>query len=447
MIDNKVSVEDRIKGMKNIYVALDSLFDKMGSGIPEGVKNTVKKAILGDEQLKELMEGIDKRRPPRILLVGRTGVGKSSLINALCGSYRAPVNDVKSCTEGVSTYQYIDNGRVLMEIMDSRGISESEQLNADITAEDQLIQDISEFIPDVVLLMLPANARDNAHIDIKFLKSLRKAYYTENYIELPIVVVMNKVDEVAPARIKTPGEYPEGKLKNIEDIKKKYSDLLKSHQLKVDNIVEVSSLIDWMDREGNEVGVADIEHMTPSEINGLNICFDGRYNIDKLREAMEEAIKDNEAVMGLRMALGLEELVVKLSKEIINIFSGIASTISLTPIPVADIYILVTLQSVMVAIVAALSGRQATLQTAKEFIYSLGGIGGAGFVLRLIAQQTSKFINLVFPGAGSTVSASVAWMGTQSIGNAALAYYIEGKDLKRAKEELTRTTEKLIKQA
>ena len=44
------------------------------------------------------MKEIDIHRPSRIFMIGRTGVGKSSLINALCGVYVAPVSDTRSCT-------------------------------------------------------------------------------------------------------------------------------------------------------------------------------------------------------------------------------------------------------------------------------------------------------------------------------------------------------------
>ena len=81
-----------------------------------------------------MMEGIDSHRPPRIFLVGRTGVGKSSLINALCGSYVAKVSDTKICTEGAEMYQCKDEGRVLMDILDTRGIAESESINSDVSA-------------------------------------------------------------------------------------------------------------------------------------------------------------------------------------------------------------------------------------------------------------------------------------------------------------------------
>lgn len=98
------------------------------------IEKRLKNTILGDQDLKNLMEGIDSHRPPRIFLVGRTGVGKSSLINALCGSYVAKVSDTKSCTEGAEMYQCKDEGRVLMEILDTRGIAESESINSDVSA-------------------------------------------------------------------------------------------------------------------------------------------------------------------------------------------------------------------------------------------------------------------------------------------------------------------------
>ena len=91
------------------------------------------------------MDGIDTHRPPRIFLIGRTGVGKSSLVNALCGSYVARVSDTTSCTSNATLYQCKDNDRTLMEILDTRGFAESESLNHSVTAEDNLINDIERF--------------------------------------------------------------------------------------------------------------------------------------------------------------------------------------------------------------------------------------------------------------------------------------------------------------
>lgn len=85
------------------------------------------------------MEGIDSHKPPRIFLIGRTGVGKSSLINAICDKYVANVSVVRSCTNTVSMYEVKDGDRVLMEVMDIRGIAESESLDKSISVEEMFI--------------------------------------------------------------------------------------------------------------------------------------------------------------------------------------------------------------------------------------------------------------------------------------------------------------------
>ena len=59
----------------------------------------------------------------------------------------------------------------------------------------------------------------------------------------------------------------------------------------------------------------------------------------------------------------------------------------------------------------------------------MGGIAGAGYFFRLAAQQASKFLNTVWPGAGSAVSSSIAFAGTTAIGNAAISYYIDDKTM------------------
>ena len=80
---NGAGINDRLKKMKDFYLKLDEMMDKLPDSIPADTRKMIKDKILGDKELKELMEGIEKNRPPRIFLVGRTGAGKSSLVNAL----------------------------------------------------------------------------------------------------------------------------------------------------------------------------------------------------------------------------------------------------------------------------------------------------------------------------------------------------------------------------
>lgn len=435
MKDDKMKIEQRLQNMKKFYIKAGELIDKLPDAIPEKTRSMLKDTILGDKDLKRLMEGIDSHRPPRIFLIGRTGVGKSSMINALCGSYVAGVSDTKSCTEGAQIYECKDGDRVLMEILDTRGIAESESLDDKVTAEEMLIEQINEFSPDVAIFMLNCTHRDDVNTDVSFLKKVSKEYAKVNKLQLPIVVVINKCDEMAPSRFKNPVEYPENKINKINEVVQYYKGIIVKNGLKIDNIIAVSSLIDWQTPDGMEIDVDSIKNLPKYDIDNLQIAFDGRYGIEELLDILEEAILDFEAQMGLRMASRLNEVVKRLAKHLNNIFSGISATVALTPIPVSDIYILLIIQSMLVCLIASLSGRDISLDTGKEFIFSMGGIAGAGYVFRLIAQQASKFLNAIFIGSGSAVSSGIAYIGTSAIGKAAIAYYIENKTMDEAKKQ------------
>ncbi len=433
MKDEKMKIEERMQNMKKFYTKAEKLIDELPDAIPAKTKETIKDTILGDKELKQLMEGIDNHRPPRIFLIGRTGVGKSSLINALCGSYTAAVSDTKSCTECAQTYECKDGERTLMEILDTRGIAESDSLNGDVSAEDMLIDEVNKFSPDVAILMLNCTHRDDVNTDVEFLKKVAKSYADTNNLRLPIVVVINKCDEMAPSRYKNPEEYPQNKINKINEVVQYYKGIIVKNGLKIDDIIAVSSLIDWQTPDGMEIDVEDIPNLPLRDIKNLEIAFDGRYNIEELFDILVEAIQDFEAQMGLRMASRLNEVVKRLARHLNSIFSGLSGTIALTPIPVSDIYILIVIQSLLVALIASLSGRDLSLDTAREFIFSMGGVAGAGYAFRLIAQQGSKLLNLFWPGTGSAVSAGVAALGTSAIGKAAIAYYIDEESIEKAK--------------
>ena len=379
------------------------------------------------------MDGVDSHRPPRIFLIGRTGVGKSSLINALCGAYVAPVSDTRSCTETAQTYQCKDGERTLMEILDTRGIAESDNLNAEISAEDMLINQVKEFSPDVAIFMLNCTHRDDVDSDVNFLKKLSESYAQAYNMRLPIVAVVNKCDEMAPSRLKNPNEYTESKTKKIAEQVQHYKEIIVKNNLKIDDIIAVSSLIDWMTADGTEIDADSIESLPVSDIENLQIAFDGRYHIEELLNILEKAILDFSARMGLRMALKLQEVVRRIANHLNKTFSAMSATVALSPIPISDIYILLLLQGILVCLIASLSGRDISLDTAKEFVLSMGGIAGAGYGFRLLAQQASKILNVFWAGSGSAVSASIAALGTSAIGKAAIAYYIDDKTIEEAK--------------
>ena len=138
--------------------------------------------------------------------------------------------------------------------------------------------------------------------------------------------------------------------------------------------------------------------------------------------------------MGLRMAARLNDVVERIARHLNKIFSGLSATVALTPIPVADMYVLLILQAVLVSLIAALSGRDISLDSAREFIFSMGGVAGAGYGFRFIFQQTSKLLNALWPGSGSAVSSAIAATGTAAIGKAAIAYYINDFSLDDARE-------------
>ena len=440
------NIEERIESIKNFYSKIEELIDNLPS-IPEKLRALLKDSIVSNKELEDLIDGIGKHRPPRILLIGRTGFGKSSLVNALCSSYLAQVSDTFACTADIKPYKYMNGDNVLLEILDTRGICESESLISDISAEDMLVNQVNKFLPDVAIFMLNCTHRDDVNKDVIFVKKLKEEYYKTNGTELPIVAVVNKCDQMHPASKIKPSEYPQGKILKINEMVQYYKHIIVENGLKVDDIVAVSSLIEWGTADGTVLDAETIGNLPKRDIENLQIAFDGRYNIDKLSDILENAIQDFDAKMGFKVAARLKQVVHMLAEKFNSIFSRISMTVAVVPIPIADIFILTALQAVLVYFIAALSGREISLKTAIEFICSVCGIWGIGNILKFAAKATAKYIAKfaakLVPVVGGAVNAVIASAGTSAIGNAAIGYYIDGKDLNAVKKAFKKDKEAL----
>jgi uncharacterized protein len=128
-----------------------------------------------------------EQKPIDILLVGRTGAGKSSLINTLFEAELAVV-DVLPSTDKIQNYQWqIPRGESLT-LWDSPGYEQA--------SREDLRSQVLTYAVTADLLLLVTPALDPAlQMDLDFLKELKNTNP-----DLPIVTIVTQVDRVRPLR-------------------------------------------------------------------------------------------------------------------------------------------------------------------------------------------------------------------------------------------------------
>jgi len=372
--------------------------------LPDPPREKVKKEL---NIIKELLMD---NRAPRILILGRRGAGKSSLINAIFNEPVAKIGSVLSET-GKAEWHAFENDKGAIDILDTRGIGDrSRPESANFTnAIEDIKAEIKVNCPDAVLFLCKAKEVD-AHItkDIENVIEIRK-FISSNYdYDPPVVALLTQVDELDPKRIEPPYE---DKLKQ-ENIKKAVRALNDSFSASNIGLLKVMPVSAYAEYEN------DIK------------SYDNYWNIDILIEYLME-ILPNSAQLQLARLSSLKKAQVKVARVLTRSTATICAAIAATPIPVADVIPITTAQLGMIMGIAFISGRELSKKSAMEFLAALGINVGAGFVLREGARALIKF---VFPGGGNMISAGVAAAGSWGIGEAAISYFIDGKDIDEAKQ-------------
>lgn len=394
---------------KNFFSVFKNLKDQVDRlPISGNAKQKMKSKIF---ELKELTI---EAREPRIALVGRRGAGKSSLINALFGERRQVVSPIQAGTGRGKWLWYPSDEDPKIRLLDSRGLGESEKpLEAadEDRAIDQLKKEVKAEQPDVFLFLIKAKEIDaRVEEDLRELNDIRKFIRQVHAYDVPVICIVSQVDELDPPYFKElPLDGHPEKAKNIKAAVNMMEKRFKEQKIPLITTIPVCTYADF-DKDGN-------------------IVYDMRWNVDELAAYLVDVLP-NDAKLKTAKAAKAIPAKKKAAQKIVVTMSGMAMIIGIEPIPFADMPLLTALQAFMIMAIAYISGREISKATAGEFIGALGVNLGVAFLVREGARSAAKLI----PAAGNVISGAVAGGVTYGIGQAGISYYIEGKDLKKAKQ-------------
>lgn len=349
--------------------------------------------ILGktEEQLK-------KMSPVNIMLIGKTGAGKSTLINSLFRENLATTGIGKPITQSI---EKITKTGVPITLYDTKGLELSAKIQKTVEKE----------ITTTIKKSFKGNPKERIHL----------AYYcinaAGNRIEQDEIELMESVAKLVPVIVvltQSLGENSE-KLKNY----------IYSLSLNIKAVVNVLAAPLYVgDIEIPEKGLAELLEISfrylPEEVHN---SFTNAQHVD-IQKKVEAATRWANGYIATTFGVGF------------------------APIPFADASILVPMQITMLAHITAIFGISMDKQRITSIIAAIGGTGGATYLGRYIVSNVLKLI----PGVG-TVAGGLISGATASILTTALARsYIQVLSIiaKREKEGLNTDfseIEKMMKEA
>lgn len=372
-----------------------------------------------EKELNDLLRLVEDIRSPRFMLFGRRGAGKSSLINAIFDAYVAKTGAVEAQTGEPQWYEYERDGKKA-EILDTRGILEGgkpQEEDSARTPQESILEAVRDKCPDIVLFLCKATEVDaaiNESLDI-FENLISKLEGIHEY-NPPIVGIVTQCDQIEPADINRLPTDDEEKNRNINHAVEVLTRHLQSRRTLNDNFVKVipvAAFVRFREKDG-----------TPDKNRDL------RWNIDRLTELLVDELPKGPDIAFARLAR-VRKFQRKIAGNIVNICSTACSAVATSPIPMSDLPILAGIQLSMVVVIGYISGRELSFQAAGEFLAAFGINVGSGFVLREVARSLVKLL----PGFGSVVSAGIAFAGTQALGQAAIAYFVDEIPLEKVKQK------------
>ncbi len=326
-----------------------------------------------------------RQRPPRVLLLGDPAVSRDALVRALFG---APVASESGEEDtGVQWEEFDNSGQGSLRLLDGRKPHSVDVVRGVLAGEKA----------DLILCLCAEGTIEEelaSHLD-----QAAKVIDPRDKAALIGVLVTADVANASEARQRFHGK--------LHDRIELASHLVRTLAVTLDVRFRLDGTIDE--------------------------TRDRREHVNRLAEVMTQEVP-LQAKLELARLSGVRKVQSEIATIVVRSFTAICGAIGTQPIPLADFPILTSLQVMMIASVIYISGQRLSFNLGAKFMLSLGANFGIGLACREGARAAAKLL----PGWGNAVSGAVAGAATYAIGRSAIAYYIEGVSLEKARRVFKR---------
>lgn len=358
---------------------------------------------VAQEAIDAIAEKIKNLNSLNIIVAGKTGVGKSTLINAVFRDKLAETGMGKPVTDHM---RKISKKGIPLAIYDTRGFELGKEVQQQVKQEVMetisnglATKDINKAIHCIWYCINTASNRVEPE-EIEWLKELSK----ENQItQVPIIVVLTQSFSK----------------KNADAMRK----MILNENLDVVQVVPVLA-------EDYEI---DEEYVAKS------------YGLDVLIHVMGEALPDElmDTLQNVQIASLAEKK--KRAQAAIATATLAAAGEGAAPIPFSDCALLIPTQLGMIASITVIFGFDINKSILTAFLSSTLGSGGATLLGKTVVSNLVKFIPGIGTAAGGAISAATAGILTAALGEAYIGIMtmvfngemeMDDLDTKRGKDQM-----------
>ena len=346
----------------------------------------------------------EETRAPRIAVYGRTGAGKSSVINALLGQQQAATSEVKATTMTPDGYTFSRDGWTL-EIVDSRGAGDMEGERA----FHESVAHVVRHHLDAIVFVVPALERAYVREDLRFLKALLDTHERHHHERPQVILAVSKIDLVSPAEewtppyalsLETAPASPSEKETNIRAVLR---ERLEAYRDITTTAVPVCA--DWTPRR------------------------DRSYNIHALAQAIYDNLPEPSQA-GFAAVVAVQSVKARAANDLAWKIALAAGGCALSPAGL-DAFLVGCLILALVSAIARIGrGQTMDAKTPIAFLKKLGVFGPGPLLAMFI--PILKLVGIGFAAAAIAAPAVAALV--YAIGQAAIHHFIGGATLEEAKE-------------